>query len=206
MTVIGMTFARGGSVGVHRKNVRMVAGKPLIVWTIEQAKLCSELDDYIVVSDDLEIRSIAMENGVYALEEPTSDGTHPLIEKIQWALLELDDDYDIIADIRCTNALKTHDDIDNCIALLNITGCDVVCGVTKMVDHHPSRLKQMLDDGRLVDVWPEPESGLRQDLKPPVRGYEMPLERSINIDSELDLIVTEAVLNERIAGKSSHSA
>ena len=226
LRVLGLTMARGGSRGVPRKNVRMVAGKPLLVWTIEEAMKSKMLDRYIVSTDDVEIRDIAAKNGAETpFMEPHSDGTGPLAKRILWVLDQLEehgDYYPIVADIRCTNALKTWQDIDACISMLLRTGADVVCGITRMEDHHPSRLKQMMPDGRLVDVWPEPESGLRQDLRPPVyirngsiyvvrtqalregihfqggdvRGYEMPIERSINVDTELDLLATEVMLND----------
>ena len=54
-------MARGGSVGVPRKNLRMVAGKELIRWTIEEARKCSLLTRYVVSTDDLEIRKVAEE-------------------------------------------------------------------------------------------------------------------------------------------------
>ena len=218
-------MARGGSKGVPRKNLRMVAGKELIRWTIEEARKCSMLTRYVVSTDDLEIRKIAEEYGAeLEFMEPYSDGTNPLIERLQYVVKGLEsrgEKYDIVADIRCTNPLKTSNDIDGMIHMLLDTGADVVCGITRLEDHHPSRIKMMLPDKRLVDVWPEPKSGLRQDLTPDVyirngsvyvvrtealmrgihfsggdiRGYELPLERSLNIDSEFDLKVAEVVLS-----------
>ena len=54
--------ARGGSKGVPRKNLREVAGKPLIVWTIEQALAVHELD-VLVSTDDQEIADVARAAG-----------------------------------------------------------------------------------------------------------------------------------------------
>jgi len=226
-SVLGITMARGGSVGVPRKNLRMVAGKELIRWTIEEARKCSLLTRYVVSTDDLEIRKVAEQYGAeLEFMEPYSDGTNPLIERLQYVVKGLEgrgEKYDLIADIRCTNPLKTAGDIDGMIAMLLDTGADVVCGVTRLEDHHPSRIKMMLPDKRLVDVWPEPKSGLRQDLTPSVyirngsvyvvrteallrgvhfsggdiRGYEMPPERNLNIDDEMDLKIAEVFLASR---------
>jgi CMP-N-acetylneuraminic acid synthetase len=90
-------------------------------------------------------------------------------------------------------------------------------------DHHPARLKRIFRD-RLVDIWPEPPSGNRQDLKPKVyvrngslyivrrvaleegvhiklsddvRPWVMPPERSINIDNEVDFALAEVLLDRR---------
>ena len=223
--VLGVTLARGGSKGVPRKNIRMVYGKPLLAWTIEEAKKCTLVNRYIVSTDDEEIATVAREYGAEVLMRPKhlAEDDTPSRLALLHALEALgEDEYNIIADIRCTNALKTSFDIDAAIAKLVATGADVVCGITRLVDHHPSRIKMLCGD-RLVDVWPEPESGNRQDLRPKVyirngsfyivrvaalkegihfnggdvRGLEMPLEKSINIDSELDLIVTEALLKKR---------
>lgn len=202
----------------------MVAGKPLLAWTIEEAKRCSTLTKYAVSTDDLEIKNLAEAYDVaLPFMEPYSDGTNPLIERIQYVVRTLEErgeSYDLVADIRATNPLKTYEDIDGMVRMLIETGADVVCGVSKLEDHHPSRIKMMMPDNRLVDVWPEPKSGLRQDLTPEVyirngsvyvmkmeallagvhfsggdiRGYEMPLERSLNIDSEMDLRLAEVML------------
>ena len=148
------------------------------------------------------------------------------VEKGRWAVPSTSEQgvtYDAVADIRCTNALKTYEDIDGMVQMLVETGADVVCGVTRLEDHHPSRIKMMMPDKKLVDVWPEPKSGLRQDLTPEVyirngsvyvvrmsalmagihfqggdiRGFEMPEERSLNVDSEMDLLATEVMLAHR---------
>ena len=60
--VIGLITARGGSKGIPRKNIATVAGKPLIVWTIETA-LASSVDRVIVSTDDDEIAYIATQFG-----------------------------------------------------------------------------------------------------------------------------------------------
>ena len=51
--------ARGGSKGVPRKNVRPVAGKPLLAWTVEAAVNAKTVDRVIVSTDDAEIGAVA---------------------------------------------------------------------------------------------------------------------------------------------------
>ena len=55
---IGLITARGGSKGVPRKNIKVLAGKPLIAWTIEAALQSQELERVIVSTDDKEIASM----------------------------------------------------------------------------------------------------------------------------------------------------
>jgi CMP-N-acetylneuraminic acid synthetase len=226
MRVLGVTFARGGSVGVPQKNIRSVGGKPLIAWTLEEAKKCKMLDEYVVSTDDQAIANVALEHGVPVYEEPYSDGTNPLLERILWLLdllEEAGEEYEALVDIRATNPLKSADDIDACVRKLMSSGADVVCGISKLDDHHPARIKQLVAGDRLVDVWPEPTDGLRQSLKPDVyirngsiyacrvsalregihftggdiRGHIMPLNRSVNVDTELDMLVCEALLTSQ---------
>ena len=62
-TVLGLIPARGGSKGLPNKNIREMAGKPLITWTIEKAMASQYLDRVIVSTDDTEIASVAKSFG-----------------------------------------------------------------------------------------------------------------------------------------------
>lgn len=226
MKVLGITGARGGSKGVPRKNARELAGLPLIAYTIMEAKRCSRLDDYVVATDDREIAAIAEEYGAEYVMLP-SHLTHddsPLLPALRYALEEVEEqngkDYGIVADLRCTNPLKLASDIDGAIDKLVRTSADAVIGVARVEDGHPARLKIIFRD-RLVGIWPEPKSGLRQDLEPEVyirngsiyvvrraafeegihigvsdnvRPWIMPGDRSINIDTEMDFLLAEALI------------
>ena len=61
--ILGLIPARGGSKGLPRKNIRPLHGKPLIAWTIGQARSSSVFDKIIVSTDDEEIATIAKEYG-----------------------------------------------------------------------------------------------------------------------------------------------
>ena len=61
--IIAVIPARGGSKTIHRKNLRLLAGKPLIAWTIEEAKKSQYIDRLILSSDDPEIIATAREWG-----------------------------------------------------------------------------------------------------------------------------------------------
>lgn len=228
MSVVGLTLARGGSKGVPRKNIRRLAGLPLIAHTILQAK-SSMIDDYYVATDDVEIMAVSEEYGADVIRLPqylTTDDS-PMLPALLYALEEAEEDqYDIVADLRCTNPLKTSEDINGAIKKLIQTHADAVIGVCQVQDHHPARLKRIFRD-RLVEIWPEPESGLRQEIRPKVyvrngsiyivdrqaleegvhirlsdnvRPWIMPPERSVNIDNEVDFLLAEVIL-ERVHNK-----
>lgn len=231
MNVLGVTCARGGSKGVKNKNIRELCGKPLIAWTIEEAKKCTLLTNYVVTSDCKETRRLSETLGADTIEEPdelamdNSPISDALCHALQVAEDRYGETYDAVADLRATNPFKTAYDIDRCIALLEEYNVDTdgVVGVTRLHDHHPSRIKHIVA-GQLVDFWPEPAGGLRQDLKPEayirngsiyvfwaellragryyieadvIRPWVMPEERSVNIDTEIDFILAEAI-HERI--------
>ena len=63
MKSVAFIPARGGSKGLHRKNIKIFNGKPLIYWAIKSAKSSKLLDDIIVSTDDEEIANIAKESG-----------------------------------------------------------------------------------------------------------------------------------------------
>ncbi len=228
MSVIGITLARGGSKGVEGKNIKMLAGKPLITYTIEEA-LKAPLDRYVVSTDSATIAGVAEKYGAKVIMRPSSlsGDNSPTLPALLHALERMESDfdekYDIVADIRCPNPFKTVFDIAGAIDKLVRTGADAVIGVCKVEDKHPSRLKRIFRD-RLVDIWPEPVSGNRQSLEPDVyvrngsvyiirrmaleegihiklsdnvRPWIMPEERSLNIDTELDFILAEALMEKR---------
>lgn len=68
--ILGITPARGQSKGISRKNIRLVAGKPLIAWTIEAAKKSCLLDNYLVSTEDKEISGVAESYGAKVLLRP----------------------------------------------------------------------------------------------------------------------------------------
>jgi CMP-N,N'-diacetyllegionaminic acid synthase len=63
MSFLAIIPARGGSKSIPRKNLRVVAGKPLIVWSIEQALAANLLDRVVVSTDDAEIAEVASRAG-----------------------------------------------------------------------------------------------------------------------------------------------
>jgi len=63
MTTIATICARGGSSGLPGKNIKLLAGKPLIVHTIEQAFACQRIKRVFVSTDSPEIAEVARSAG-----------------------------------------------------------------------------------------------------------------------------------------------
>lgn len=169
--VLGVTLARGGSKSVPRKNIKIIAGKPLIAHTIEQVILSKYIDDYIVSTDDKEIAEISRKYGAkvpflrpsrLATDKATSASA--LLHTLDF--MEKDTSYDYVVEIMCTNPLKNTEDIDNCISILDKKSADNVIAVNRVLDQHPARIKKIIN-GRIVDFsMKEPLEARRQDLKP----------------------------------------
>ncbi len=70
-TILAVIPARGGSKGIPRKNIRLLAGKPLIAYSIKTALDSKYVDDVVVSSDDPEIIEIAKIFGSNVLERPS---------------------------------------------------------------------------------------------------------------------------------------
>ena len=92
MRILGLIPARGGSQGVPRKNLRLVAGRPLIAYTIEAAKGSRLLERFVTSTEDDEIAGVAAQWGSTVLRRPAAlaaDGT-PMVSVVQHGLAALE--------------------------------------------------------------------------------------------------------------------
>src|SRR3989338_8939454 len=80
--ILGLVVGRGGSKGIPRKNIRLLAGKPLIAHSVLPGKESKYIDRLIVSSDDVEIIEVAKSYGAEAPfvrpAEPASDTANAL--------------------------------------------------------------------------------------------------------------------------------
>lgn len=110
--------ARGGSKGVKNKNIKELHGKPLIAYTIEQAKI-SELFDHIVISTDSDnIASIAQDYGAEVFFKRSADmasDTAGKLDVIRDAFIRSEEHYktsfDYLIDLDATAPLRNVEDI-----------------------------------------------------------------------------------------------
>jgi CMP-N,N'-diacetyllegionaminic acid synthase len=158
--IIAIIPARGGSKRVPKKNIRMFNGKPLIAWTIKQAKDCRLIDRTIVSTDSEEISQIAKEHGAeipcLRPKKFAADDTSDL--PVYQHMLEWLQDHegyipDIIVWLRPTAPLRTERDIEGSIGLLIETKADWVRSVC-LVDQHPYWM-YTLNGNKLKPFMPE---------------------------------------------------
>lgn len=172
--ILGVILARGGSKSVPRKNIRPLAGLPLIAYTIREALKCRRITRLVVSTEDPEIADVAKKFGAQVPflrpAELATDKT-PSKDCLQHAVRFVEAEegraYDFIVELMCTNPLKTVEDIDAVVDKLVATGAESVIGMARLYDQHPARVKRIVDD-RIVDFCvPEPDGAMRQDLQPP---------------------------------------
>jgi CMP-N-acetylneuraminic acid synthetase len=148
--IIAIVPARGGSKGVPRKNVRPLAGKPLIAWTIAAAKHAATIGRIIVSTDDAEIAAVAKEHGAdipFMRPPELAQDTTPDLPVLQHVLqrLQADGDLpDVVVWLRPTVPLRTTADIDGAVAMLKITSADSVRSVST-AKAHPYWMKTVTD-------------------------------------------------------------
>ena len=171
--VIGLITARGGSKSIPRKNVKPLAGKPLITWTIEAALQSRGLSQVIVSTDDQEIAQVAREWGAKVPfmrpSELAQDGS-PHIAVVEHAvrwLAEHDNAHpDYIMTLQPTSPLRTAGDIDAAIQIAETRAAIAVVSVCE-TDHHPYLAKRVLPDGTLADFVSSDIAYLRRQALPP---------------------------------------
>jgi len=141
---------------------------------------------------------------------------------LAWTEKNEGQNYDYVVELMCTNPMKTSSDIDSALEKLVTTGADSVIGVTRLEDHHPVRIKKIENDYIVDFCLPEIPETHRQRLKPDAyirngaiysvkrdllesgsrygtansRPYIMPSERSVNIDTEMEVLVAEFLLKK----------
>ncbi|MBD8620615.1 acylneuraminate cytidylyltransferase family protein [Sphingomonas sp. CFBP 13728] len=218
--------ARAGSKGVPRKNRRDAGGIPLISHTIRAARAATTPSAIVVSTDDSEIVAIARDEGVEAIVRPGAYAADhsPVIDAVRHVLATRAEQgasrADVIVLLQPTSPFREPGDIDAAIALFLASGRTPICSVYQTEDAHPARMYRIVD-GHLESLMPELASVRRQDLPPVYHRngsiyvfgpaevasgriisdhmipYVMPVTSSVNVDTEIDLLLVNAILEER---------
>ena len=157
LKILGIIPARGGSKRLARKNLRLLAGKPLVAWTIEAARAARRLSRLVVSSDDAEVLEVAAgydANLPLARPGDISGDQSPAIDFVRHALSVLEaggqGSFDAVVIMQPSSPLTLPADIDATIDLLIRSGADSAVSVMQL-DHavHPLKMK-LLEGDRLL--------------------------------------------------------
>ncbi|MBC7905483.1 MAG: acylneuraminate cytidylyltransferase family protein [Rhodospirillaceae bacterium] len=136
MSVIAFIFARGGSKGLPRKNLRPLGGKPLLAWAIDCARACPQVDRVIVSTDDEEIAATARAFGAEVpFLRPAELAQDQSPEWLAWRhavkyVQEHSGPFDVFLAVPVTSPLRAPEDLTACIQTLQGGDCDGVVTMT----------------------------------------------------------------------------
>lgn len=219
-----MIPAKGGSTRLARKNILPLGGRPLISWAAEAARGAGLIDRLIVSTEDAEVARVARETGIdVPFMRPPELARDPagVVDVALHALDALEqegDRFETLIILLPTCPFRTADDVRAAHALYREKHPCFLMSVSPF-DHTP--FAAMTLDGRrqLSPCFPDyigrksqempdafrPNGAIhvldvdafrreRSYFAEPLVGYAMPLERSVDIDTAMDLQVAEAML------------
>lgn len=224
--ICAFIFARGGSKGIPKKNIKELGGTPLLCHSIRQAKAVSEIEQIFVSTDDPEIAWIADSEGAQIINRPEDLATDTANEWHAWqhaiSVVEAKfPSFSTFVSLPATNPLREPQDIKRCIS--NLKGdVDIVVTVTKAHRNPYFNMIQFNNQGYAELIFQNSKVTRRQDAP---RVYDMstlayvarpdyirsnnsifdgnvkallfPKERSIDIDTELDFKFCEFIFQEQ---------
>lgn len=202
--ILGIIPARGSSKGIPRKNLKMIAGKPLIVWSIEAAKKSKRMDHFVVSTEDKEVKEVAQECGAEVVDRPYRLATDEAstLSVLQQVLSIIN--ADIVVILQPTSPVRDEGLIDMCIEKFQEAGADNLATgfICKLMEYgtYTQRRQELkgffYDDGNVYVV----KADLIRKEKmfgEKVERVETSREQNIEIDDEFDLWLAEQVLLKR---------
>lgn len=221
--IVAIIPARGGSKGVPRKNIRLLAGKPLIAYTINAALESPLVNRCIVSTEDKEIKRISLEAGAEVIDRPYEFATDSASSEdvVQHVLEELKmtgklPNFFVL--LQPTSPMRTERHITECINMSLNRNSSCTISVTE-TEHHPYK-SFYSEEGKIVPIFDKeflskPRQQLKRVLRQngaiyfldcykflhnksfyiePVLPYIMNQVESIDIDSELDFMFCEFLM------------
>lgn len=171
MTAVAFIFARGGSKGLPGKNTRLLAGKPLIAWSIEHARSVKRIERVIVSTDSEEIAAVARDFGAEVpFMRPAELARDDSPEWLAWrhALTFVRDTEGALPEamlsVPTTAPLRLSIDLENCLDEFAKDDADMVVTITEAHRHPWFNMVKENADGT-VDLVIKPALGItrRQD-------------------------------------------
>lgn len=223
LSILAVIPARKGSKGVPGKNLRLIGGRSLLELTINAANESVLLDRIALSSDCERMLAIGESLACCPLRRPPALATDSArtIHVLHHAIRSLGGRWDYVVQLQPTSPFRTSQDIDAAIRLCINLNAPACVSVTP-VKHNPHMTFAISNNGRIQSVFPSLKNlSRRQDMpryyqlngaiyvasvawalrresliSDDTVAYVMPQERSLDIDSENDLILGEILFNK----------
>ncbi|MBR8823451.1 N-acylneuraminate cytidylyltransferase [Fusobacterium necrophorum] len=155
--ILAVIPARGGSKGIPKKNITMLDGLPLIVYTLKSAQHSKYLDRIIVSTEDFEIKKVAEQYGgevpflrPVELAQDDSKTIDCILHTID-ILKNIRETYDYVVILQCTSPLRKSWHIDEAIVrIISENGTSLVS--VSEVEEHPILMRTLNTDGTLQNL------------------------------------------------------
>jgi N-acylneuraminate cytidylyltransferase len=210
--VLGIVPARAGSQGLPGKNTRLLAGRPMVVWTLEACREATVLDQVVVSTDDDAVAGIADEMGFappFRRPDHLSGPEASVIDAIDHALTALGGRWDYVVLLQPTSPLRLGSDIDGAVRLCHESGATSVIGVSPVLKPQTFYGRLAVDGGFRPNALEPDEpvviNGAVYVGRPEVLlqrrtfqgegalGWLMSPERGWDVDTTFDFLVCEAL-------------
>jgi CMP-N,N'-diacetyllegionaminic acid synthase len=224
-TYLAIIPARGGSKRLPNKNILPLAGKPMLVWTIESAIQSKYLDEIVLSTDSDDIIKVAGNYKIKTIKRPIelASDTAKTVDVVKHVIENIDKKYDFIVLLQPTSPLRTSTHIDEAIEQLIKLNADAIISVTE-ADHSPLWCNILPENLSMENFISEEIKHKRSQelpkfyrlngaiyickteklieentflLKKNVYAYIMDKKSSIDIDEELDFKLAEIILKEK---------
>jgi CMP-N,N'-diacetyllegionaminic acid synthase len=166
--VLAVVPARGGSKGIVGKNVRLLAGKPLLAYTADAARSSGVVDRIVLTTDSEEIarlgESLGLEVAFMRPAELAADDT-PMLATLEHAVDAVERagwQPDIVVLLQPTAPLRQGRHIAEAVRTLQATGCTSVVSIVQIPAHYSPHYAMRLEEGRLISFLPVGRSVTRR--------------------------------------------
>ena len=221
--ILAIIPARGGSKGIPRKNIRLLAGKPLIAYSIEAARQSRKVDRVIVSTEDTEIAKIAERYGAEVIKRPQDlakddTPTESVIEHVLYHLEKTEGYYpSYVMLLQPTSPLREPSDIDcalkkmmdeNADSLLSVCENDhflwskeTITPLNYDYTNRPRRQEkewELLENGSIYITKTEIFLKEKNRLGGKITTYMMPKWKSFEIDELFDFQLVEYIMTHKL--------
>lgn len=220
MNILAVIPVRGGSKGIPRKNVRLMGGKPLLMYSVENALKCESITDIVITTDDEEIISIAQMNHIeYVKRDKSLAADHVTLDPVIYdAVIQMEEkytiQYDIVVTLQATSPLLSIETLNNALLQFIRSGDDTFISVVnrphlswkkdkdQIVPTYTKRLNRQqlpanyFETGAFLITRRE-NVVYNSRIGEKVSVYEVPQQEAIDIDTIDDWQMCESILKRK---------